>query len=236
MFVAPAFLLLIVLTTIILAVTVLSVIAKYEKSIHQLREILKENMSLKNTTQTKTRKALEKVHKLTEEIIQQANKKAETIIEDANQFQNNERETFLNKLKELTDMHSKALSEINENLHNEYKSSLSGEESKAEKIFQTATKDIEDLADQELSQLKNLLEKETLERQKEVDQKITKEYETLNGELAAYRQQKQQEIDHQMQVKLKEIIYATLGESLSPDQQEQLLINAVKQIAKRQSL
>ncbi len=236
MLVAPAFLLLIVLTTIILAVAVLSIIAKYERSIHQLREILKENMSLKTTTQTKTRKALEKVHKQTEEIIQQANKKAEEIIEDAGQFQNNEREIFLNKLKELTQMHSKALDDINENLHSEYKDSLTGEEAKAEKVFQSATKDIEDLADQELSQLKSLLEKETMERQKDLDEKIAKEYQALEKELSAYRQQKQQEIDQQLQSKLKEIIYATLGESLSPDQQEQLLVNSVKQAAKRISL
>lgn len=120
-----------------------------------------------------------------------------------------------------------ALNSASAELAQFYKDILTKQKAESVHVLEETSHGIEEELKHEVEDFKELLHEETVGAQKEVEAKIQAEYEKIEKELIAYRARKLKVVDETIYDILHDVSKRVLGEALSMDDHQELVIRAL---------
>jgi F0F1-type ATP synthase membrane subunit b/b' len=213
-----------VIATVVLAAVLGVVVISYVKTIQKFRDLQRKESDIEA-----------EAHQKAGLILQEAREKATKIIGEITFSQDQLRNSFEEHLKEASAKSAVKLEGISEEFLKSYQNTLINLRNNNIKIISNISKDVENTTRSELQNFGEALKKETIDSQKIVDKKIEEEYEKTEKELESYRTEAFKKINDQIYNIIQNISNEILGKSISLQDHEWLIINALEK-AKKQGL
>lgn len=194
-----------------------------------------EDKSLKdqNEFNQKTSEVIVKAHEDYIKIIQEANLKARDIMEGAILVKIDAKKTLDIALKKLSEEQNELIESVSEGLVKDYKNHLDDVQKNNIKILSNLSKGIESYTKTQLDDYKKVIQEETLDSQKILGQKIETEFNQIQAELNSYKTAQLQKTDEQYYKLLENILKIILKESISIEQHENLVVEALEEAKKQ---
>lgn len=214
--------------------TVFGMFLAYYKLFRKYTLLKSENLKSESSITTKNTELVIKGQEDYIKIIKEANAKAKEIIEQALLFKAVSKkaldEAFSNYEKEQDDL----MEGLSDDIRNDFKKSLRTVTDKNIQIVNNISKDIQEYSISQIKDYKNIIEKETFQSQKVLEEKIETEYKQVEFELEAYKRSKMQKIDDDFYQLVEQITKIILGRAISIEEQENLVIDALEKAKIRQ--
>mgnify|MGYP001565047615 CR=1 FL=1 len=169
-------------------------------------------------------------------ILEEAREKALKIISDANLFDDSTRKLFDQELKRIGEGQVKTLEKLSYDLLNIYQKELGELKDNNIKMVNIISKDIENSTVAELKDFKEILKKETFESQKIVEDKIEDAYKIAQKEIEDYKLERIKKVEGQIYEIIQNVSKIVLGKTLSLQEHEQLVIDALEKAKKEGTL
>jgi len=214
---------------------VLMFVYAYVKLHTQLMTLTKQNMYLKNDESGRAEEILHDAHKRALIIIDGANQKATSVLTEAHQIDDTTSRTMQTQLANAAHLHSEELKKASADLLTVYKKALDEIRSEDIQNATNITKNVNKIAEEQIGQFKDILAKETINSEKLVEGKVTKEYEAMEGELQAYKDTRLKEIDNEILQIIQSVTEAVLKKQLTGSDQEQLVYDALTKMKETQA-
>lgn len=218
-----------------LVAVVLMLLTAYLKLHSKLTMLSNQNTYLKNQDAAKTEQILSEAHDRAVIIIDEANKKANSLLTQSQTLHNTAADTLEKKLDQAADMHAQEMKKASEQLMTVYKDALQKIQSEDIINATNITKDIDIITEKQLGQFTDVLAKETINSEKMVEEKITKEYREIEAELKAYKERRLKDVDDNILQIIQSVTEVVLQKQLSIEEQEQLVYDALTKMRDKQS-
>ena len=194
----------------------------YQKDIESARK------DIVNHSQHVLDKARERAH----EIIIAANVKAQQIITQTKILEDQTSENSNALLQQLRESQRQELEKARGQLFEEYKKTLEDLYKENINLFRNISKDIGERAGSEIKDFKDILEKETLESQKIVGEKIERRYQEVQKEIENYKSTELLKVREDIYKIVENAVALAIGKSLDHQMQEELVMDALKEAIK----
>lgn len=183
------------------------------------------------------------VFKSEQEILEKANQQALAIIEEARAKVrtmetkiNFDEAAFQQLLKTQQDQVVKAVSDhlqtITSSVLSNYQETLRKTAEADLGVFRATTGDLEKSAKDEVEAFKNTLQKETIDVQRDVSQKIQEAYTAAQEEIKKYRTERLAEIDNRIGEIILSVSQQVIGKTLSLEDHQDLVIASLEKAKK----
>ncbi|HSX40302.1 MAG TPA: hypothetical protein VLF68_01680 [Candidatus Saccharimonadales bacterium] len=167
------------------------------------------------------------------QIVETANHHAQEILENARVLSQESKKLLDEQLQTVLATQTTDLQKTAKELTQAYQEKLSVLEKENIQMARTVSKDIEDHTMSELRAFEESLKKETIVSQKSVDSQVQKLFESAKSEIEEYKKEQIEKIDTQVISVLQFVTKQILGQSLSFDQHNELLLKALEQAKKQ---
>lgn len=214
-----------VITTVVLASVLGVVVHSYAKTLQNFNILQKKEADIES-----------EAHKKASHILQEARSKAIKIIEDTNVSYELLKKTFEQQLKAASYHSSQKFEGISDEFLKVYQKTLTDLKDNNIKIISNISKDIENSTRLELEDFKETLKKETLDSQKIVEGKIEQGYQMAEKELEDYKAERLKKIEDEIYNIIQNVSKEVLGKTLSLQEHEQLVIEALEKAKKEGKL
>lgn len=218
----------------ILAVVLLLFIVFFTRNVHKLQEVEEMNRNLKNQLTEKPIKLLEKAHEQSLEIIEQANKHANDILTNTKAYESTSDTAIKERLENLEKDQSAIFAKASDEMKTAYQNMLTQIQEQDINTIKSMTKDIQSDVLADFQEFRDDLEKETINSQKLVKEKVDEEYLTIEKELQDYKKQKYQKLDEDIYKILYRVSEEVLSQVIPIDKHKQLVIEALETAKKEQ--
>lgn len=221
-----------VIIAFVLGLGLVVLIVFYAQVLNKLHLMQKDEEKLKQQINKKGEEVLDRAREKAEEVITEAVDKAQEILGSAALFNEKAKSILDRKLESVSKNQAGMLERSSLDLLKDYEKAI--EELKQDNInlFRNISKNIETYASQELKDFKDTLQKETVDSQKIVEQKIEEEFKKAEDDLKTYKLEQLKKIDESIFLLLHNISEMTIGKILNFEQHEELIIEALEK-AKR---
>lgn len=206
----PALYVFLVAAIILLSVVLVSLVISYLASIKRLTVFETERDQLYKETKAAQHEALLAAQDKAKEIISEATKLSDDV-------QNQLNEAVSNLTKDFIAAYKTQAEEVNKDTINSYRN---------------ISKDIEQYMNSHLDELKKSLIEQTIESQKMLESKFKEEQIKLDAELAKYKKEQLDNIDHNIYKILLNISRIAFGRGLSLEKHEDLIADALQETKK----
>lgn len=160
-------------------------------------------------------------------IIEDAALKAREIMQKTYLDDDKSKNVLQEDLKNITDFQEQAFKKTSEDFLAAYQQLLGEVKKENIKTAQNISKAIESETESQIQDFKGILEKETLDSQRQVAAKIEEEYKQVEVEIKAYRQERLNAMQEDIFKILKEIIREVLGKDISIKEHEDMVMAAL---------
>ena len=191
----------------------------YQKDIERIRK------DIVNHSQHILDSAREKA----QEIINAANTKAHEIISQTNILEAKTTQSSNEIAAQLITAQRQELEKARDQLFEEYKGLLEELYKDNVNLFRSISKDIEEKAGSEIKDFKDILERETLESQKIVGEKIESRYQEVQKEIENYRSTELLKVRKNIYKIVENTIELAIGKSLDLQIHEDLVLDALRE-------
>lgn len=205
-----------IIAILILSLTLGAIVIAYTKTVHKLHEQNKE----KNAAQKDS-------FKKSDHILEEARQKAIKIIANANLFEESTKTLFDDELKKTSEGQIKTLEKLSYDFLNIYQKELNDLKENNVKMMSNISKDIENSVIAELKDFREILKKETFESQKIVQDKIEEAYKISQKEIEDFKIEQLKKVEGQIYDIIQNVSKIVLGKTLSLQEHEQLVIDAL---------
>jgi len=216
----------------ILSLVLLALIKSYITAIEKLNHSEQVNYHLQEVAGQKPLKLMQDAQEKALMIIDEANKKAGEILDRTNSYEDATKTDLKEKLttieKEQQDSFQKASLDIQQT----YKTALDQIKQEHINILNNIIKGIETDVLLEFKDFKQTLEKETIDSEKTIEQKIDKHYEEIEKEVDLYKKTSMQKVDQNIYKILYRVSEIILGKGITLEQQQQLVIDSLDEAKK----
>lgn len=181
----------------------------------------------------RNKKMLEVIQKAGQDylvIITNANKKAKEIVRNALSIKKSSEKDLEKTLEEFEKEQEALIQKTSEDLFEKY--NIKVDDNQDIKVSSNISKDIETYSDIQISEYKEIIEKETLESQKIIEQKTADEYQKIEEELNTFKKEKMKNIEENLHRIIKEVTEAAIGKSLNLEDKEDLIKKALEEAKK----
>ena len=175
---------------------------------------------------------LENARKKSAEIIEEATQKAQEIINQSQSLNNDSRKMLDVALETLIKHQTSYFEKVSQDFLDEYKKELNSLRNKTVEIASNVSKDIEADTLREVDDYEKILQKETLDSQKIVEEKIEEDYARTQKEVSKYKDQMFKKIDEEIYGILESVSKEAIGKSIPFALHEQLIIDALEKAKK----
>lgn len=206
-----------VVATIVLSVVLGVVVITYVKTIQKFINLQRKESEIE-----------EEAHRKAGVILQEAREKATKIIEDITFSQDQIKSSFEEHLKEALAKSAGRLEAISEEFLKSYQNTLTNLRDTNIKIISNISKDIVYSTRLELEDFKEILKKQTIDSQKIVEEKIEQDYQTAGKAVETYKTERLKKLDSEIYKIIQNVSYEILGKTLSLQDHEQLVIDALE--------
>ena len=216
----------------ILSVALLAMAVSYY---HVLRKMMlreKRYDDLFKDADEKSVDLLKNARKKSTQIIEDATRKAQEIINQGRELNSNSGKILEDALENLIKHQTVYFEKASEEFLEEYKKELNFLRQRTIEIANTASKDIEADTLSEVDDYKQILQKETIDSQKIVEEKIEEDYSKTQKEVSAYKDEMLKKVDEEIYAILESVTKEAIGKSIPLAQHEELIINALEKAKK----
>jgi len=207
----------------ILSLSLGAIVIYYTRTVRKLQTLNKE----KDITQ---KEILQK----SDLILEEAREKALKIVSDANLFDDSTKKLFDQELKRIQEGQVNTLEKLSYDLLNSYQKELTDLKDNNIKIVNNISKDIESSTVSELKDFKEILKKETFESQKIVEGKIEEAYKAAQKDIEDYKIVQLKKVEGQIYEIIQNVSKIVLGKTLSLQEHEQLVMDALEKAKKEE--
>jgi len=211
-----------VISIFILSLALVGLVFYYGKTIHKIHSYRREEEHLKL-----------QMHKKADEIIEEARQKGNNILSQAHSNYDKEESAFRESLRASYANQIKDFEKVSQDFLKTYQNELDLIKIQTIQVLKNISKDIEKHTLLEINDFKDILKKETFASQKIVEQKIEKDYEEAKKGVDAYKAEKLKIIDNDIYKILQTVSMLVLGRTLSQQDHENLIIDALN-LAKKE--
>lgn len=212
-----------IIAILILSITLGSIVMSYTKIVRKLHDLHKE----RNITQ-------KEILNKSDHILEEAREKAIKIIANANLFEDSTKKIFDQELKRTTESQIKTLEKLSYDFLNAFQKELIGLKDNNIKMMETVSKDIEVSVIAELKDYREILKKETYDSQKIVEDKIEEAFRNAQKEISDFKTDRLKIVEDQIYEIIQNVSKIVLGKSLSLQEHEQLVIDALEKAKKEE--
>ncbi|MBI2031788.1 MAG: hypothetical protein HYT08_04215 [Candidatus Levybacteria bacterium] len=221
-----------VIALFVLSVALASLAISYSQIIKKFNSQKDELESLTSRIYEKEAGVLKDARNKAESIINEAVQKAQEIIAGSNIVNTQSKkaldEAFETLLKHQTGYFEKA----SQDFLQVYKNELEALKQKNIEILKNTSKSIEEDTVKEVQDFDNVLEQETVASQKIIQEKIEKDYSKVQKEVEQYKNEMLGKVDAQISKLIQDVSKKVIGKSLSLQEHEQLIIDALEEAKK----
>lgn len=214
-----------IIAIFILSISLGAIVISYTKTVRKLHDLYKE----KSTAQ-------KEMLKKSDHILEEAREKALKIVSDANLFDDSTKKMFDQELKMIQEGQVKTLEKLSYDLLNVYQKELTDLKENNIKLMSNISKDIENSVIAELKDFREILKKETYDSQKIVETKIEETYKATQKEIEDYKTERLKKVEGQIFEIIQNVSREVLGKTLSRDEHEQLVMDALEKAKKEGAL
>jgi len=175
-------------------------------------------------------------HKKASFILEEARNEAIKIVANANLFEDSTKKQFDQELKRISEGQVKTLEKLSYDLLNVYQKELADLKENNIKMMNIILKDIENSTIADLKDFREILKKETFASQKIVETKIEETYKAAQKEIEDYRTERLKKVEGQIYEIIKSVSMLALGKTLSLQDHEQLIIDALEKAKKEEAV
>ena len=205
-----------IIAIFILSLSLAAIVIAYTKTVHKLHDLYKE----KSTSQ-------KDLLKKSDLILEEARNKALKIVENANLFDDSTKKLFDQELKRIAESQVKTLEKLSYDFLNVYQKELTELKENNIKMMINISKDIENSVIAELKDFREILKKETFESQKIVEGKIEEDYKIVEKEIVDYKTERIKKVEDEIYNIIQNVSKVVLGKTLSLEEHEQLVMDAL---------
>lgn len=234
MVIDPITLIFLTLAVTTLAAVLFFLIRAYAFLHEELHNAQKLNNELHNQLSEKPVKLLATAHEKAQEIIEQANHQALTILSNTKAYEQSSNDELREKLALLEKQQETIFNQATEEMKTAYQDLLTQIQEEDIHTLKSMTKDIEADVLADFNEFRTSLEKQTINSEKFVKEKINEEYTTLQKELEAYRKEQYQKIDRDIYKILYRVSEMVMSQGISFDKHKQLVLEALDRAKKEQ--
>lgn len=220
------FLLTICLILGISLVIVIQDLFKLEKRLHKTED---ENNGFKNSLQKEADIVLEDAHKRAMHLIDEANRKAMEIVSSSETYTAESKQALKDSINAVTKTEIDQINRLGHDILSTYQATLQNVQKEGNEVVTTITKDLEKQAAEQITAFTNSVRQETAASEKEIQVRITREYELAKNEVASYKQAQMQKAQDQLFDLIRFLTEAALGRGLTLEQHQNLAIDALKE-------
>lgn len=225
MSIEPIVFFVLIIAILILSLSLGAIVMSYTKIVRKLHDLHKE----RNITQK------EMLNK-SDHILEEAREKAIKIVDSANLFEDSTKKIFDQELKRTTGAQIKTLEKLSYDFLNAFQKELIELKENNIKMMGNVSKDIENSVIAELKDYREILKKETYDSQKIVEGKIEEAYKAAEKEIGDYKTAQQKIVEAQIYDIIQNVSKIVLGKTLSLQEHEQLVIDALENAKKEGTL
>jgi vacuolar-type H+-ATPase subunit H len=160
-------------------------------------------------------------------IVADATTRAQTSLAAVEKLSVESKNMVSTELNNLVKNQADTLRSASQDLVKFYKDTLTKQKAESTHVLEEATHSIEEELKHEVDEFKEVLRKETVGTQKEVEAKIQAEYTKIEKELTAYKTRQLQMIDETIYDILHDVSKRVFGEALSMEDHQELVIKAL---------
>lgn len=181
-------------------------------------------------------KKLSKLEKKETEIINAAQEQAAKIISQANQIHDSSGQSLHNALSSLEKIEETQLTNISHATVEEFGKKMEELNFNNIRELTNISQEIKNAISFHFDELKRLMAQQTVDARKEADEKIKGEYDALEKNLAAYKQQQLDKINRNIYQILLNVSKSVFGTRLDIKEHEQMIIDALAQAEQQAEL
>jgi hypothetical protein len=219
-------------TSSTLALVVLVISVYYMKTFEKLRHSQQANLKLRSELSQKPIRLLQEAHSKAVGIIENANQKADEILSSTKGYEANSKQNLELKLNDIEKQHQDELRKASQEIRETYQQALILIKDDNVNLLETMTKDIEGDVINEFSDFRKVLEKETIQTEKQMQEKIDLQYQEIQKEIDEYKKAKLKKVDEQILKLLYRVTELSLGKAMTFEHQEQVVLNALDEAKK----
>jgi hypothetical protein len=234
MLIDPLAIIFFTLTVSVLAGVIFFLAREYSKTSQRLHELEKANNNIQSQLSQQPVKLLEEAHQKAQEIIELANKQATEILASSKVYENNSNQALKDKLSMLEKQQENVFTKASDDMKVAYQNMITQIQEQDINTLKTMTKEIESDVAADFKEFRDILEKETINSEKIVKEKIDEEYLSIEKDLENYKKQKYQKIDEDIYKILYRVSEMVLNEGISYDKHKELVIDALETAKKEQ--
>ncbi len=209
----------------ILSVALIFLVFSYSKTVQKIHSYRREDEHLKS-----------QMHKKADEIIEEARQKANKILADAHFIEDKERLAFNENLHASSTNQIKDFEKVSQDFLKAYQNELDIIKGNTIQVLKNISKDIEKDTLFEIKDFKEILKKDTFASQKIVEEKIEDAYKRVEKEIENYKKERLQRVEENIYKTLQEVSKLVLGKTLSLQDHENLIIDALNQAKKENAI
>ena len=215
-----------------LGLLVAALLAAYFELLKRNALLEKKELKIEAEKNEKILEIIEKAQKDYLAIISQANKRAREIVKNAVSIKKDSENSLEKALEEFEKEQEALLQKTSQEVFEKYKIKLDEVNDKNINIVSNTSKGIEEYANKQVTEYKEIIEKETLTSQKILEQKTEEEYKKIEEELKAYKEEKLKRIEENLYRIVKEVTETAIGRGLNLEDRENLVMEALEEAKK----
>ncbi|OGH22094.1 MAG: hypothetical protein A3F31_00110 [Candidatus Levybacteria bacterium RIFCSPHIGHO2_12_FULL_38_12] len=212
----------------VLGIALIVVGVLYIKTLKKLDRLHKREIKIDEETHKKALHLIQNSRDKGYEIIQDANIKAQEILKNAASITDKSKTVLEKELEKVYKKQVKDLGTTSNELLDDYQKLLEDAKKDSLNMVKNISKSIEMSALSEVQDFKDVLRQETLVSQKVVAEKIQQEYDQIQEDVKAYKQEKLKQVEDSLFALLKKVSEETIGKTLSLEQHEELVLEALE--------
>jgi len=221
-------------TLAVLSGVILFLSRAFTKNAHELHEIELANKQMQTQLSEQPLKLLGEAHQKAQEIIDLANKQATEIIASSKVYENNSNQALKDKLAMLEKQQEGVFTKASEDMKIAYQNMITQIQEQDINTLKTMTKEITSDVTADFKEFRDVLEKETINSEKIVKEKIDEEYLSMEKDLESYKKEKYEKIDEDIYKILYRVSEMVLSQGISYDKHRELVIEALETAKKEQ--
>lgn len=211
-----------------LSVAILFIVNVYSRMTKKVEETEKEKILLHTNITKKAEDLLQEAHTTNVRIIADANKQATQIVAEAKQAKSQSEEALSQKLDQLLKVQEQTFEKLSSDFLKTYQDSLTKLQTQELQEVQKVSGAIEQTAEKQITEFQNTLAKETVDIEKHVKEEAEKKLADTDAQIQSYRESQFEAIRQEMYPLLQKIMTDALGKSLSLEDHEQLIKQALE--------
>lgn len=220
-------LILLVVSIVGLSLAILFLVRFYSQMIKKIEQTEQDKLLLHSNITKKAEEILSQAHESNVSIISKANHDAAQILSDATKAKMSSNELMVGKLTEMTSLQEQTLQKLSDDFLLSYQKTLEGMKQADLAEVKKVTERFEKEVDHELSEFSKTLQTETIQAEGDLKLKTEKQYALAEAQIEAYKKDQMEKIRAELYPLLQKLSMLILGKSLTIEDHEKLITNAL---------